>query len=335
MSEISNHIEIRRKALLAFCCGMIEGGKGIDLINEYQTFIEKVTPEDTVVVVDWLMNKGYSIEAIKANIGKILNVFYKYLVLHVRKKLTKNHFLYYMILENYHLKDKLNKMRPYIQAINKKNGIQDIQAIDIVRKELKELQKFEIHYQKKENIFFPYFESHFPEYKCLSVMWSIHDDIRKHFKDLDEILMAVNLDLKKFNKSIADLFFAMHAIIFREDFILYPVALKYVPEKAWAKMHKQSFEIGFVFIEPPIPIQDVSEIGTLKDGFVDMETGKLSVEQLVQLMNHLPFDMTFVDHNDEVAYFSNPKDRFFTRSKAIIGRKVNNCHPPESVHQVQ
>ena len=53
------------------------------------------------------------------------------------------------------------------------------------------------------------------------------------------------------------------------------------------------------------------------------------------MLNSLPVDITFVDENDKVRYFSNPSDRFFPRSKAIIGRLVENCHPPESVHIVK
>ena len=72
----------------------------------------------------------------------------------------------------------------------------------------------------------------------------------------------------------------------------------------------------------------------IDDSLVDLKTGNLSVEQIINLFNHLPVDITYVDENDEVKYFSNPKKRHFTRSKAIIGRKVQNCHPPESIEIV-
>ncbi len=65
-----------------------------------------------------------------------------------------------------------------------------------------------------------------------------------------------------------------------------------------------------------------------------MGTGKISIDQIINLFNHLPIDITYVDENEKVVYFSHPKDRFFTRSKAIIGRKVQNCHPPESIDVV-
>ena len=66
-----------------------------------------------------------------------------------------------------------------------------------------------------------------------------------------------------------------------------------------------------------------------------METGILSLKQLELLLNHLPVDITFIDHDDVVRYFSHGKERTFARTKAIIGRTVQNCHPPRSVHVVE
>ena len=64
-------------------------------------------------------------------------------------------------------------------------------------------------------------------------------------------------------------------------------------------------------------------------------TGHLSLEEIKTMINTLPLDITYVDENDRVRFFSNPEDRFFPRSKAIIGRTVQNCHPPESVDTVE
>jgi hypothetical protein len=66
-----------------------------------------------------------------------------------------------------------------------------------------------------------------------------------------------------------------------------------------------------------------------------LETGHLSLEEIKLMINKLPLDITYVDQNDRVRFFSNPEERFFPRSKAIIGRTVQNCHPPESVHIVE
>lgn len=52
------------------------------------------------------------------------------------------------------------------------------------------------------------------------------------------------------------------------------------------------------------------------------------------MFSTLPFDITFVNQDDTVRYFSPGKDRIFDRSRAILNRKVQYCHPPKSVHTV-
>lgn len=73
----------------------------------------------------------------------------------------------------------------------------------------------------------------------------------------------------------------------------------------------------------------------MQNGLIDLLSGELMPEQIQLIFNHLPVNITFVDENNQVRYFSTPKKRIFPRSKAIIGREVNNCHPPESVHVVE
>ena len=110
-------------------------------------------------------------------------------------------------------------------------------------------------------------------------------------------------------------------------------------------MREQSVEYAFPFIvTPEIKLSGVSaqtakqqmglDPNRLKELFVT-STGHMDMEQLEILLNLLPVDMTLVDENDKVAFFSRPKDRIFPRSVAIIGRDVRNCHPPESVHVVE
>lgn len=67
---------------------------------------------------------------------------------------------------------------------------------------------------------------------------------------------------------------------------------------------------------------------------IDFETGSFSVEELESLLDSLPVDITFVDKDDKVRYFSQSKDRIFVRTKAVIGRKVQQCHPQKSLHVV-
>jgi len=339
MSEFINNIEERRNELIAFSVGIINGGKRKEYINRYQKAIDNLSAEDVIFVVHELVEK-YNVEVVKDNIGKILNIFYEPLKNLKRTKAKKNSFIFILEKENREAEKILKKIKELLKRINKEqNNIYEI------KEELKSyflmFQDFEKHYSKKENIFFPYFEKKYEHYTCLKVMWAFHDEIRDSFTKNIEILEKDKLDLKLLNKETGRFFFAVVPVIFREEYILHPFALELFSKKEFNEMLLQSFEIGFAFIETPnkpkpiieeeIKTQDYSELGNL---FADLETGILSHEQIKMMINHLPVDITFVDENDTVRFFSNPKHRFFTRSKAIIGRTVQNCHPHESVHIV-
>lgn len=133
-------------------------------------------------------------------------------------------------------------------------------------------------------------------------------------------------------------------MIQKENLIIYPVASETVSDDEWEEMHNQSFEYPFPFIETPVKPKSIkepvlekqTEISQIDGDFMfKSETGELNLEQILLLFNNLPVDITYVDEDDKVRFFSRPKERFFPRSPAIIGRAVQNCHPPESVHIVE
>ena len=67
---------------------------------------------------------------------------------------------------------------------------------------------------------------------------------------------------------------------------------------------------------------------------INLDTGFISRDLINLMLTHLPVDLTLVDEEDRVAYYSKGKERIFPRSPGIIGRKVQRCHPPDSVHIV-
>jgi uncharacterized protein len=69
-------------------------------------------------------------------------------------------------------------------------------------------------------------------------------------------------------------------------------------------------------------------------GFMQFENGALTKQQLDSLLNTLPFEITFIDANDSVCFFNKPEKTIFVRTKGIIGRKVQNCHPSASLGTV-
>lgn len=349
MSEFINNNQARVDSLYSFCFQLIKGEKGTELVKKYQEVIDQLTPNDIVLVVHRLVEANVPMEDLKIGINKALNVFHKVIHKHPKAQVGSNHFLGIMMQENDELDMRLKEIKPLAKSINNcKDGVELTVAMSLLRSKIQALSEMDKHYQRKENIFFPYFEKQFPEYKCLGVMWSIHDDIRRVQKHLVSELQSSFIDLKLINRLLGDLFFFMYAIISREEYLLFPVALNAVSDELWNEMNHQSHEIGFSFIEMPEIVNaskksikresNVDSEGLsmdqLGDTLLNFETGLMTLKQVMMLLNHLPVDITMIDENDRVCFFSNPKERFFPRSKAIIGRTVQNCHPPESVHVV-
>ncbi|HNZ72193.1 MAG TPA: PAS domain-containing protein, partial [Prolixibacteraceae bacterium] len=142
-----------------------------------------------------------------------------------------------------------------------------------------------------------------------------------------------NIDPRVFNRCVGDIFFNMLAIKFREEKILFPELLLSLPDNQLKTMKKEAIELGFPYFTPENR-EVVLPSGNAVDGLVNLGTGQLSVDQVCMIFNHLPVDITFVDENGKVRYFSSPKKRIFPRTTAVLGREVQNCHPPESVHVV-
>jgi len=194
-----------------------------------------------------------------------------------------------------------------------------------------ELRQINTHYTRKENQLFPLLEKYGisgpPQ-----VMWAVHDEIRPLLKTEknDEIDLAL--------QKIEDM-------IYKEEHILFPMTLEIFKDSDWITIRDGEKEIGFIFdVKPgdqwkPITATDVHKPipseALIEDNAIKLDIGNLTPEQINMMLKNLPIDITFVNENDEVAYYSDTEDRIFPRSRGIIGRKVQKCHPPNSVHVVE
>ena len=342
MSELINQPEQRLKQLLDFCRRLIAGENGNELYQHYRPITDRVTATEAMEVLDLLLREGMPVATLKAWVPKILNVFHRSLKAGEWEKPGEGHFLYYLMQENRKAEALMQKIKGWSRQV-----FPDLQATHLksLKNSLHELRAYESHYIKKENILFPYLEQAFPGHRCLSVMWSFHDDFRNSLKVLDELLSRDKPDARLLSRELGRLFFVVLPLIFREEQIVFPVALRAIPERLWQEMLNQSAEVGWCYIpepdlqagaaERPTPASSLPQAGRALSKVIDLETGVLLPEQIKWLLNTLPVDVTFIDENDEVRYFSGGEHRIFHRAKAIIGRKVQNCHPPESVHMVE
>ncbi|SCG81641.1 hypothetical protein DW1_0020 [Proteiniborus sp. DW1] len=208
------------------------------------------------------------------------------------------------------------------------------------------LMDIEKHYSRKENILFPYME----KYGITAppkVMWGVDDEIRKEIKDFKALLLKENIDMKdmeEIEKKAEIMAQRILDMIFKEESIMLPMLLDVLTEDEWLKIAEDSEEIGYCIVAPTekwvperAPVEKIVKEETTGGpaGYVKFNTGILKVKELENLLNTLPFDITFIDKDDIVKYFSQPEERFFPRTKSVIGRTVQNCHPHASVKTVE
>lgn len=202
---------------------------------------------------------------------------------------------------------------------------------------LERLAGLENHYQRKENQLFPLLERHGVTGPT-QVMWGVHDEIRAALKALRAAV--ARRDVKAFSIGAPALARDIVEMAYKEEKILFPMSLQTLTEAEWAEIRRGEDELGYALIEPAVPWPNaepeaVAGVSTAGGVLAGLMTGDVSLEQLNLILTHLPVDLSFVDENDTVRFYSEGPERIFPRSPAIIERTVQNCHPPKSVHVVQ
>ncbi|MDF2587521.1 MAG: hypothetical protein K0S41_1362 [Anaerocolumna sp.] len=219
------------------------------------------------------------------------------------------------------------------------SDLTDEANITALKDGLEKLSKIEVHYLKKENLLFPYME----QYGITAppkVMWGVDDEIRDQIKEIRGLLGNSSTNLDELKQKIDYMIERVNEMIFKEENILLPMLIETLTQDEWKKIADESGELGFLVDKVPEwkPTKEYKEAvrEEIKEaGVITLPTGVLKAEELVGMLNTLPFDITFVDKNDVVKYFSQSEERIFPRTKAVIGRNVSNCHPPASVHIVE
>ena len=245
--------------------------------------------------------------------------------------------------ENFALKELLDGMEPKLTSYLENPT--DKKKFDLAA-DVSLLWDIDKHYTRKENTFFPLME----KYGITAppkVMWGVDDEIREMIKNFRTLLMDNNVS--ELSEKFEEMSHEVKEMIFKEEEILLPMCLEVFTEDEWLQIADDSVEIGYCLVSPEkewIPRrtnfvdaykQDQERIKNkeITDGKnIRFDIGFLNHVELESILNTLPVDITFVDKNDTVKYFNQAKDRFFARTKSVIGRTVQNCHPPHSVNTV-
>ena len=228
------------------------------------------------------------------------------------------------------------------------------------------------HYLRKENELFPVLERHGVTGPS-QVMWGVHDEIRAQVKAAKALLAAGSVDGSG-QSAGTSLARAAVEMVYKENKILFPLAQQTLSHQEWAEVRKGEDELGYAFQGTRSPFPAASSGAPSRDRPLRADrpqgrprepqaeasvcpsyrphprppsrrrpkastwisgTGRLSIEQVDMMLRHLPIEISFVDADGFVRYYSDTEERLFPRTPGAIGRHVKNCHPPKSVHMVE
>lgn len=310
-----------------------------------------------IAIIEQEMVEETEDECIKEDIQAMLEVFQDVLVTK-DQELPENHPISCYRRENAKMKELLLSVEDLVQYPLIKN-----QWLELYE----ELLKFKIHLSRKQNQLYPVLEKK-GFTRPTTTMWTLDDFIR------DEITECYNLLLEdkeeEFIGKQAELVADVRDLMDKEENILYPTSLEMISDEEFRYMAEGDQEIGFAYISVQADKSDNSasasspasastagaplsglssstgfaeELAGLlgKYGFnnkeekLNVSTGQLTLEQINLIYQHMPVDLSYVDENELVCFYTDTKHRVFPRSKNVIGRDVKNCHPKASVHIVE
>jgi len=344
MSELIDNTQ-KRRDLLKHLIEQINSGKAPkEVRTQLVRLMGQVPYADVVAVEQELLGEGMKqedvlhlcdlhTEALKGNIDQT-----------GAKTAPEGHPVHTFQNENRALEWELASVNKLFDDISKNKNEENVSEVFTeIRKHFNSLSDVEKHYLRKENLLFPYLEKHDITGPS-TVMWNKHDVTRQYLKSAFEAFEAVNEITNSEAKSLIDLVLkpaadSIEDMIYREEEILFPMSLDTLSEQEWYNIYQQSLEIGFCLYDPQEKWQpaniEIKPEGEKETKKIQLPSGSFTVDEITSILNTIPFDLTFVDKDDTVRYFTQGKERIFTRNRAILGRKVQNCHPPTSVHIVE
>lgn len=348
MSESLRHGDGGKQEVLKRIIRDLHAGVPVEKLQKtFADIVKNTSPEEIASMENALIEEGFPPDEIKRLCDVHVRVFEKSLAKAGKPAKIPGHPVYTFMQENKIAKELLKELAGRAKRLDKKDPrASDVAAFAESFERFREIEK---HYARKENQLFPALE-HKGFTGPTKVMWGKHDEIRQLVREADALAKA--RDWKNLRGKIKSLEGAVKKMVFLEEKILYPTAAKKLGDVEWAQIKRGEPEIGYAWVTPSNlwdaeiakalaaahgPAAGLgTPAGTAASdaGAVKLSEGLLTGAQIDLLLKALPFDVTFVDENDVVRYYSATEHRIFPRSPAIIGRAVQNCHPHKSVNVV-
>jgi len=345
MSELINNSRYRKDRLKELILKLHNGQSPGLVRNELIETLQSVPYGEVVEVEQELISEGLP----ETEVLRLCDIHGEVLEGHVdqsgSKEIPEGHPVDLFIQENRELKKVTGKTRDLLDSVIKvpEDTFQNFR--NVLLSCFNDLMDVDKHYQRKEYLVFPYLEK-----KDITgppkVMWGKHDEIREQLKGCIVLLQESEITKTDLLESLDLIFYpvvkAMDDMVQKEEEILFPMAMDVITEEEWWNIHQQTLEFGFTLYDPQVewkPDGFDKSLETVSrndgDGNIQLPSGSFTVKEIMAILNTVPVDMTFVDKNEKVKYFTQGSHRIFARSRSIINRDVRLCHPPGSVDIVE
>ncbi len=344
MSELINNSKYRKDRLKELILKLHDGESAKVVKKELVESLKNIPYGEVVEVEQELMQEGLPEEEVLKLCDVHGSVLEGNVDLSTAKDIPAGHPVDVFKKENIELKNIAEKAQSLVKAINAVNESEFTQFLFGLQGLFNQLMDVDKHYLRKEYLLFPHLEQN-EITGPPKVMWGKHDEIREQLKGCIEILQVKELTKTDLADSVELLFSpVLQALIDmtqKEEEILFPMSMDVLTTEDWWSIHKQTLEFGFCLYDPddewkPEGLsEEQKETGFTSDGSIQLPSGSFSAKEIMAILNSVPFDMTFVDKDDKVKYFTQGKERIFVRNRSIINRDVRLCHPPGSTHIVE
>ena len=362
MSELLSNLQYKKEKLKKLLKDLHEG-KDVEILKEeFKEVLKNISPIEIPLVEQELLKEGISakniakmcdlhVEVFRESLEKSLNI----------NEIPQDHPLHTLILENRNIMKDAEVLSIYARSIE--NSLENIR---ILLKELSQIGR--THYNREEMLIFPYLERRGIT-AVPTVLWTKHDEIRYKIKYLNELLEeSENPDLESLKEQALKLSQLLSDMVYRENNILYPTLHILLSESEWRAIKEQEELFGYYKITPgndwrpseepvhpfeidpnvspeklmnlPQSLKNVingrlkpDESRFVRENDLKLDEGYLSLEEVSAIFKTIPVDVTFIDKDDKVRFFSGG-ERVFPRTPSVLGRPVQMCHPPRSVHIV-
>ena len=362
MSELLSNLRYKKEKLKKLLKDLHEGREVEILKEEFKEVLKSISPIEIPLVEQELLKEGISakdiakmcdlhVEVFRESLEKSLNI----------DEIPQGHPLHTLILENRNIMKDAEVLSIHARSIE--NSLENIR---ILLKQLSQIGR--THYNREEMLIFPYLERRGIT-AVPTVLWTKHDEIRYKIKYLNELLKGFkNPDLESLKEQALKLSQLLSDMVYRENNILYPTLHILLSEGEWRAIKEQEELFGYykvipgndwkpsekpVYpfeIDPNVPPEKLmnlpqslknvvgvrlkpDESRFVRENDLKLDEGYLSLEEVSTIFKTIPVDVTFIDKDDRVRFFSGG-ERIFPRTPSVLGRPVQMCHPPRSVHIV-